>query len=555
VEEKGMAEQHTYDYVIVGAGSAGCVLARRLSEDPGVRVLLIEAGGEDSNELIHMPLGFGALLRSSVDWDYSSHYEPGCNGRRIYLPRGKVLGGSSSINAMVYIRGHRADYDEWRDLGCAGWGWADMLPCFLRAEDNERGVSEFHGVGGPLAVSDLRHRSPIAQAALEAALGCGLPANDDFNGAEQDGVGTYQVTQREGRRASTAACYLHPVTERTNLSVRTHVHVTQVRFDGVRAIGVAGVQFGRPVQFEAEREVIVCAGAYGSPQLLMLSGIGRPDELAALGIAPLVELPGVGRNLSDHPIGVLAARCAGPDGLFGAMSPPNLDAYAAGRGPLTSNVAESGGFIRTRDGLPAPDIQLFFLPTLYTDEALAPVPAHGVSIGACLLKPRARGQLKLVSPDPTAKPCIVHNYYQHPEDLRSQIEGLRTAQRILNAAPLVGRLADPVSLPASGSDVDLIAHIRATAQTTYHPVGTCAMGIGNEAVVDPELRVRGVAGLRVVDASVMPTVPRGNTNAPTIALAERAAELIRDPAALVREVIALIPPAEEKPAGGSLLPA
>jgi choline dehydrogenase-like flavoprotein len=503
-----------------------------------VRVLLIEAGGEDTNELIHIPLGFGALFRSSVDWDYSSHYEPGCNGRRIFLPRGKVLGGSSSINGMVYIRGHRADYDEWRELGCAGWGWADMLPCFLRAEDNERGASDYHGVGGPLAVSDPRHRSPISEAALQAALGAGLPATEDFNGAEQDGAGFYQVTQRDGHRASAAACYLHPVADRGNLSVRTHVQITRVRLSGGRAVGVVGERFGRAMEFEAEREVTLCAGAYGSPQLLMLSGIGRPDELAALGIAPVAELPGVGRNLSDHPVVVVAARCAGPDGLFGAVSEQNLDRYAAGQGPLTSNVAEAGGFVRTRGGLPAPNIQLFFLPVLYIEEALAPVAGHGVSIGACLLKPRARGQLRLASPDPTAKPCIVHNYYQHPEDLRSQIEGLRVAMRILAGAPLAERLAEPVSLPASDSDADLIAHIRATAHTTYHPVGTCAMGIDEDAVLDPQLRVRGVEGLRVVDASVMPTVPRGNTNAPTIALAERAVELIRGPAPTIREVLA-----------------
>jgi choline dehydrogenase len=531
-----MVTSRPHDYVIVGAGSAGCVLARRLSEDPGVRVLLIEAGGEDTNELIHMPIAFGALFRSDVDWDYSSHYEPGCNGRRIYLPRGKVLGGSSSINAMVYMRGNRVDYDGWRERGCTGWGWADMLPCFLRAEDNERGAGEFHGVGGPLAVSDLRYRSPISEVALEAALAAGLSANDDFNGAEQDGVGFYQVTQRNGQRASTAACYLHPVADRANLSVQTHVQITRVRFAGERAIGVSGVQFGRPVEFDAEREVILCAGTYGSPQLLMLSGIGRPDELAALGIAPTVELPGVGRNLSDHPVSAVAARCAGPDGLFGATSAQNLDRYAAGRGPLTSNVAEAGGFIRTRDGLPAPDIQLFMMPVLYTEEGLAPVGAHGVSIGACLLTPRARGELRLVSPDPTAKPCIVHNYYHHPEDLRSHIEGLRVAMRILAGAPLAGRLADPVSLPASDSDADLIAHIRATAQTIYHPVGTCTMGIDDDAVVDPELRVRGIEGLRVVDASVMPTVPHGATNAPTIALAERAAALIKGPAPILREV-------------------
>jgi choline dehydrogenase-like flavoprotein len=513
--------------VIVGAGSAGCVLANRLSEDPDTTVLLLEAGGPDSSELIHMPVTWGALFRTDQDWDYSSGYEPHCNNRRVFLPRGKVLGGSSSLNAMVYIRGNPSDYDEWRDLGCDGWGWEELLPYFKRAENNQRGANPWHGVGGPLAVSDGHSRNPLTQACLDAAQSCGLPLNDDFNGPAQDGVGSYQVTQRDGRRASTAACYLGPALQRPNLTVETHIHVLKVLFDAQRAVGVSGARLDQPVSFRAAREVILCGGTYNSPQLLMLSGVGRADELAALGIEPVAELPGVGLNLSDHPTAGTAYLTAGADSLFGVITEQNLARFADGDGPLTSNVIEAGGFTRTREDLDAPDIQLHFAPALLTDEGLVPPNAHGVTLGATLLKPRSRGRVALASPDPTAKPLIVHNYYAHPDDMRSQIAGVRLTMQIAHTHPLASRISAPLLMPDSDSDADIEALIRAHAQTTYHPVGTCKMGDDDHAVVDSQLRVNGLHGLRVIDASIMPTVPRGNTNAPVIAVAEKAADLIR----------------------------
>ena len=516
-----------YDYVIVGAGSAGCVLANRLSEDPDVSVLVLEAGGPDGNDLVHMPLAWPALFRTDQDWDYSTGYEPQCNNRRIYLPRGKVLGGSSSTNAMIYIRGNRRDYDEWRDLGCEGWGWVDLLPYFKRAEDNERGASDLHGVGAPLRVSDSRSCNAVAQAFIDAAIAYGLRANDDFNGPDQDGVGWYQLTQRDGRRGSAAVSYLHPVADRPNLTIETDVHALGVLFEGTRAIGVRGARLDHVLEFKAEREVIVCAGAYNSPQLLMLSGIGRPDELAPLQIEPVVDLPGVGLNLQDHPVSGAVYLSDRTDTLHGAMNEANVALFAQGRGPLTSTANEAGGFVRTRDGIDAPDIQLYVIPVLFLDEGLVPGHAPGVTVGASLLKPSSRGYVALVSPDPTAKPLIVHNYYTEPEDLRAQVAGVRLAMELAGTEPLAGCVSGPYLTASSDSEDDIAAFVRARAQTTYHPVGTCKMGVDELAVVDPELRVRGVEGLRVVDASIMPTVPRGNTNAPTIAVAEKAADLIR----------------------------
>ena len=513
-----------YDYVIVGAGSAGCVLANRLTEDPDVSVLLIEAGGPDTNELVHLPAAFSALYRSAQDWDHSTIYEPYANDRRVYLPRGRVLGGSSSINALVYIRGNPIDYDGWGP----GWTWDEMLPYFKRAEDNERGESEFHGAGGPLSVSEGRSRNPLAQDFIDSAVDRGLPANEDFNDGSQDGIGWYQVTERNGARCSTAVGYLHPVMSRPNLTVETHVHALSILFEEGRAVGVVGARLSEMVVNRAEREVIVCCGAYNTPQLLMLSGIGRPDELAELQIEPVAESPEMGLNLHDHPnIGAVW----GIDeeiSLFGALNEENLALFEAeGRGPLTSNVAEAGGFMRTRDDLEAPDIQFHFAPARFQSEGLVPGDGHGFAVGACVLAPKSRGFVVLGSPDPTAKPLILHNYLEHPDDVASAVAGVRTAIEICESGRLgelsTGSLIGPDSL----SDEDIEAHCRQRLQTLYHPVGTCRMGDEPTSVVDRELKVRGVDGLRVVDASVMPTVPRGNTNAPVIALAERAADLIR----------------------------
>jgi choline dehydrogenase len=361
-----------YDYVIVGAGSAGCVLANRLSEDPDVSVLVIEAGGPDANELIHMPAAFPALFRTQQDWDFSTGYEPQCNNRRIYLPRGKVLGGSSSINGMKYVRGHPRDYDEWRDMGCEGWGWDELLPYFIRAEDSERGTSDLHGIGGPLPVSLARARNAIEQAFIDAAVAHGLPASDDFNGPHQDGVGWYDFTYRDGRRASTAACYLHPAAERPNLTIETRAHALGILFEGTRAMGVSGAWQDAPVELRADREVIVCAGAYGSPQLLMLSGIGRPDELVRLRIEPVAELPGVGLNLQDHPLAGASYLSDRADTLFDAFNEANRELLEHGQGPLAGAGSEAGAFVRTRDGLDASDLQLLTMPALWVEEGLVP---------------------------------------------------------------------------------------------------------------------------------------------------------------------------------------
>jgi choline dehydrogenase len=521
-----------YDYVIVGAGSAGCVLANRLSEDPDVQVLLLEAGPPDTADFIHIPAAFSALFRSQNDWDLGTGYEPGLEDRRVYLPRGKTLGGSSSLNAMIYIRGNRVDYDEWAELG---WGWDDLLPYFLRAEDNTRGASEHHGVGGPLRVSDTLARTGLSQAFLDAAATRGLPANEDFNGPRQDGFGWYQLTTRDGKRGSAAVSYLHPVMDRPNLTVETHVHVHRVLFDGTRAVGVAGSRLSELLEFRAEREVIVSAGAYLSPQVLWLSGIGRPDELALLQVPTVAEVPGVGLGLQDHPTAGFTWMFEEPVSLKDALTDENLALWATqGTGPLASNVAECGGFLRTRDDLPAPDVQFHMVSAMYSQEGLLPPPAHGFTLSACVLRPRSRGQVAVVSPDPTTKPFIVHNYFAEPEDMRSAVEGLKAVLEIARTEPLARYAHTFFNPPAGESDADIEAHIRHTAQTIYHPTSTCRMGADELAVVDPELRVRGVEGLRVVDASVFPAVPRGNTNAPTIALAEKAADVIRGrPAATV----------------------
>ena len=510
-----------HDYVIVGAGSAGCVLAARLTEDPDVSVLLLEAGPPDTQQNVHVPLGYLQLARTEVDWDYNSAPEPFCDGRRIPLPRGRVLGGSSSINAMIYIRGNRLDYDAW---GVAGWGWDDLFPYFLKAEDNERGASEWHGAGGPLPVSESRSRNPMAAAFVEAGVEAGHARNEDFNGAEQDGVGLYQLTQRHGMRASTAVSYLHPVMERPNLTVMPYMQVHRVLFEGTRAVGVAAAQLGQVQELRAEREVILCGGAYNSPQLLMLSGVGPAEHLAMREIEVLLNQPQVGENLSDHPASYCVWTTPEPVSLLMALEPAALQEFEeAQTGVFTSNLAESGGFLRAEEGAAAPDVQVHVAPLQIVDEGMSDPTGHGIWVSPCLLTQESRGSVRLASADPTAKAIIRNNFYASEGDMPRMVEGLRRTLEICGQPALAPYCAEGFTVPAGDSDEDLRALIRRTTYAVYHPVGTCAIG----SVVDAELRVEGLEGVRVVDASVMPVVPRGNTNAPTIAIAERAADLIK----------------------------
>jgi choline dehydrogenase len=509
-----------YDYVIVGAGSAGCVLAARLSEDPDVRVLVLEAGPPDTKQNIHVPLGYLKLGRTEVDWDLDSAPEPACNGRRLPLPRGKVLGGSSSTNAMVYIRGNHRDYDEW---GADGWSWEDLFPYFLKAEDNERGASEWHAVGGPLPVSDQRSGNVMPPAFVEAAAEAGLERNEDFNGAQQDGAGMYQVTQRGGMRASAAVAYLHPAAERPNLTVMPNTRVTRVLFEGTRAVGVEASRFGEIEELRAEREVILCGGAYNSPQLLMLSGVGPAEHLAMREVEVRVDQPEVGENLSDHAAAYSVWTTPEPQSLLQALEPAALEEFNATQtGPFASNFAEAGAFARVEAGAPAPDIQFHFVPLQIVEEGFGDPDAHGVWVSPCLLTPLSRGSVKLASEDPMAKPIVRNNFYREGGDLKRMVAALRLTEEICSRPALARYCAQPYTVPAGNSEEDLRAHVAATTFPIYHPVGTCAIG----SVVDEQLRVNGAEALRVVDASVMPTVPRGNTNAPTIAIAERAADLI-----------------------------
>jgi choline dehydrogenase len=515
-----------YDYVIVGAGSAGCVLASRLSEDPDVQVLLLEAGPPDVSQNIHVPLGYLKLARTEIDWDYHSAPEPECGHRRIPLPRGRVLGGSSSINAMVYIRGNPRDYDEW---GVSGWSWQDMLPYFVKAEDNERGTSRWHGVGGPLPVSEQRSGNLISRAWVDAGVQAGLARNEDFNDGEQDGVGMYQLTQRGGLRASAAVAYLHPAMERANLTVLPYMQVHKILIEGGRAVGVQAAQLGQPQEYRAEREVIVCGGTYNSPQLLMLSGIGPAEHLALREVEVLIDRPAVGENLSDHAGTQLAWTTEEPQSLLLALEPAALAEYEATQtGPFASNLAEAGGFARVGAGASAPDVQFHVAPVHIVDEGMSDPEGHGVWVSPCLLTPHSRGSVRLASSDPTAKPIVHNEFYAAGDDLRRMVAALRLTLEICAQPAMRPYCAGPFTTPDGDDEDALRAHTARTTFSVYHPVGTCRMGSDQDSVVDEQLRVRGIESLRVVDASVMPVVPRGNTNAPTIAIAERAADLIRE---------------------------
>jgi choline dehydrogenase len=519
-----------HDYVIVGAGSAGCVLANRLSEDPSVRVLLLEAGGRDRSPNIKIPAAFAKQFHTKLDWDYATEPEPHVDGRSLYVPRGKTLGGSSSMNAMLYVRGRPLDYDAWEAQGATGWGFKDVLPYFIKSEDNARGASEFHGAGGPLRVSEQRSPRPLDRRLLTASAAAGIPRIADYNGPEQDGASMFQVTQRDGKRFSTADAFLRPVQSRPNLDVRTHASVLGVELRGTRAVGVR-VRKGRSGE-EVLRagEVLLCAGAINSPQLLLLSGIGPAAELTTAGVRPRHDLHGVGRNLQDHPFVTLIWEVSDRDTLYGADRPKPLAEWLLRKsGPLTSTVAEVVAFTRTRGGLPAPDIQLHMGAAYYEDHGAETFDGHCFVIAPTLVSPQARGQVWLRSADPTAKPRIITNTLAKPDDVQSLLAGMRLAREIAAREPLREIVLTELK-PGTGVNEreELEADLRRRLMLIYHPVGTARMSDTHEqAVVDSQLRVHGLDGLRVIDASVMPTIPGGNTNAPTIMIAERAADLIR----------------------------
>jgi choline dehydrogenase len=520
-----------YDYIIIGAGSAGCVLANRLSEDPSVRVLLLEAGGKDRSLKIKIPAAFPEQFHTKLDWDFATEPEPHVDDRSLYIPRGKTLGGSSSMNAMLYVRGRPLDYDGWEAQGAPGWGYSDVLPYFIKAEDNVRGPSEYHGTGGPLRVSEQRSPRALSRRLLDASEAAGIPRIADYNGPEQDGASMFQVTQKNGARFSAADAYLRPAITRPNLEVRTSVSVLGIELDGAHATGVrlrkgrSGVEVVR-----AEREVILAAGAIGSPQLLLASGVGSPRELRAAGVDVRHELPGVGRNLQDHPFVTVLWEIAGEDTLYGADKPKSLAEWLLRRsGKLSSTVAEVVAFTRTRGGLPAADIQFHMGGAYYEDHGAETYDGHCMVIAPVLVSPQARGQVWLRSADPTDKPRIITNTLSEPDDARSLIAGVRLAREIAAQSALSGLVVKELKPgPASVEEADLLADLRRRLMLIYHPVGTARMSDTHpEAVVDSQLRVHGLEGLRVIDASIMPTITGGNTNAPTIMIAERGADLIR----------------------------
>jgi choline dehydrogenase len=532
-----MSAEESFDYIVTGAGSAGCVVAARLSESSSNRVLLLEAGVRDSNPWIHIPLGYARLFSDPrINWMFESEPERELNNRTLYQPRGKVLGGTSSINGMIYMRGNHADFDEWRQRGCEGWDWESVLPYFKLSEDQERGADAFHGVGGPLRVSNQPRRWELAEAMLLACEQAGIPRNEDFNGPRQEGAGYYQTTTKNQRRWSTASAYLRPARGRPNLIVRTQAHATRILIENGRTVGVEyraqdGLRTAR-----ARGEVIVSGGVFGSPQLLQLSGLGPAELLQDMGIVVVRDMPGVGANLHDHFNTYITYRCAKPITLNELHRSKVRQAAAALRyvlfrsGPMGGNGLYAGVFVRSDPGLERPDLQLnmFAWSTIErTRRGVVSHPFPGFSISPVHLRPEGRGTVRLKSPDPLAAPEIRFNFLRSDYDVQSLIIGMRLARRIAGQPALKPYVAEE-TLPGPGveSDAELAADIRRRGVSNLHPVGTCRMGRDPLAVVDPRLRVNGIAGLRVADASVMPSIIAGNTNAPTIMIGEKAADMI-----------------------------